>query len=307
MIRVFIRYLAYPCIAVVTIAYLTHQLMLPKGELGAMHGLFIAALVLVLVLLETFWPMQKRWQMTARLFLRRDLPFLVIGAATVGAGNVAASWVVLNLGWLQPTAWLSGLPVLPAALLSLLVTDGLWYALHRASHEGKGPLGRWLWRVHAAHHLPQQVYVLMHAVAHPLNTVMVRLILTVPPWLLGVSVEALFAANVVTGGQGLVSHFNVDSRVGVLNHLLVGTELHRWHHAVGVQGNYAAVLPMWDRLFGTYVYRPGETPEGLGVDEPGALPADTEWVRVLMDPMWPVQAARAPTTSRSPSGSETGR
>ena len=91
--------------------------------------------------------------------------------------------------------------------------------------------------------------------------------------------------------QGLVSHFNVDSRVGVLNHLLVGTELHRWHHAVGVQGNYAAVLPMWDRLFGTYVYRPGETPEGLGVDEPGALPADTEWVRVLMDPMWPVQAA----------------
>lgn len=291
MIRVFIRYLAYPCIAVVTIAYLAHQLALPREELGAMHGLFIAALVLALVLLETFWPMQKRWRMTTRLFLKRDLPFMALGAATMGAGNVVGSWVVLHTGWLQPTAWLSGLPVLPAALLSLLVTDGLWYALHRASHEGKGPLGRWLWRVHAAHHLPQQVYVFMHVVAHPLNTVMVRLILTVPPWLLGVSVEALFVANVVTGVQGLVSHFNVDSRVGFLNRLLMGTELHRWHHAVGVQGNYAAVLPIWDQLFGTYVYRPGEAPEGLGVDEPGALPADTELVRVLMDPFRPVQAA----------------
>lgn len=291
MVRVFIRYLAYPCIGVVTIAYLAHQLALPREELGAMHGLFIAALVLALVLLETFWPMQKRWRMTSPLFLRRDLPFLALGAATVGGGNVAASWAVLHMGWLQPTAWLSGLPVLPAALLSLLVTDGLWYALHRASHEGKGALGRWLWRVHAAHHLPQQVYVLMHAVAHPLNTIMVRLILTVPPWLLGVSVEALFVANVVTGVQGLVSHFNVDSRVGFLNRLLMGTELHRWHHAVGVQGNYAAVLPIWDQLFGTYVYRPGQAPDGLGVDEPGALPADTELVRVLMDPFRPVQAA----------------
>lgn len=57
-----------------------------------------------------------------------------------------------------------------------------------------------------------------------------RAILTIPPYLMGFSPEVLFATNVVIGFQGLVSHFNVNSRVAWLNYLLVGTELHRYHH-----------------------------------------------------------------------------
>jgi sterol desaturase/sphingolipid hydroxylase (fatty acid hydroxylase superfamily) len=53
----------------------------------------------------------------------------------------------------------------------------------------------------------------------------VRAILTIPPYLMGFSPEVLFATNVVIGFQGLVSHFNVNSRVAWLNYLLVGTEL----------------------------------------------------------------------------------
>lgn len=283
--RPLLRRLAYPLAAFSTGLYLWHELGLPRGEIGARHGLFVAAMVVALVLLESFWPLQARWRMTGRTFLRRDLPFLAIGAATMGAGNAAAAWFVLHHGLASPTAWLAGLPVVPAAVVSLLITDGLWYAVHRACHEGRGSIGQWLWRMHAAHHLPGQVYVLMHAIAHPINTIIVRLLLTVPPWLLGVSPEALFMANVVTGVQGLVSHFNVDTRVGWLNHLLVGTELHRWHHAAGVNGNYAAVLSIWDQLFGSFVYRPGVDPERLGIDEPGKFPPDTEIVQVLLEPL----------------------
>lgn len=285
MMRSLIRWLAYPVVALATGLYISHELGVPRNELGARYGVFVAAMVVALVLVESFWPLQQRWRMTGRTFLRRDLPFLLIGGATIGAGNAAASWFLLHHGLTSPTAWLAGLPVIPAAVVSLLVTDGLWYAMHRACHEGRGPIGRWLWRMHAAHHLPGQVYVLMHAIAHPINTVVVRLLLTLPPWLLGVSPEALFVANVVTGVQGLVSHFNVDSRVAWVNRVLVGTELHRWHHAAGVNGNYAAVLSIWDQLFGSFVYRPGVEPDHLGVEEPTTLPTDTEIIQVLLEPL----------------------
>jgi sterol desaturase/sphingolipid hydroxylase (fatty acid hydroxylase superfamily) len=290
MIRSLVPRLAYPIVALATALYLWHELSLPRGELGARYGLFVAAMVVALVLLEALWPLQARWRMTRRTFFRRDLPFLLIGAATIGAGNATASWFLLHHGFMPPTAWLSGLPIVPEAVLSLLITDGLWYGVHRACHEGRGWTGRWLWRMHAAHHLPGEVYVLMHAIAHPINTIVVRLLLTVPPWLLGVSPEALFVANVVTGVQGLVSHFNVDSRVGWLNRLLVGTELHRWHHAAGVNGNYAAVLSIWDQLFGSFVYRPGLDPKRLGVEDPQRHPHATEIAKVLLEPLGWVRA-----------------
>lgn len=282
--RFVIRHLVYPIIAFVTLAYLWRELRQPLEHMGAHHGWFVGGLVVSLALLETFWPLETRWRMDRRLFFRRDLPFLVIGAVTIAAGNAAASWLLLHHGAATPTRWLTALPVVPAASITLLITDGLWYGVHRAAHEGKGPVGRWLWRMHAAHHLPGQVYVLMHAVAHPLNTVIVRLLLTVPPWLMGVRPEALFVANAITGVQGLVSHFNVDSRVGWINRLLMGTELHRWHHAAGTLGNYGAMLSIWDQLGGSFVYRPGENPDRLGIEEPSSYPRDTEIWQVLREP-----------------------
>lgn len=174
--------------------------------------------------------------------------------------------------------------------MSLLLTDGLWYAVHRYSHESRSRLGQFLWRVHVAHHLPQQVYVLMHAIGHPLNAVLVRALLALPPCWLGFAPEAVFVAGVFTGFQGLVSHFNVDSRVGPLNHLLVGTELHRYHHSAdpAEAGNYGAVLSVWDQLFGTFVYRPGAAPAALGVADPQAHPRDTQIAAVLREPWRPL-------------------
>ena len=282
--RFAIRHLLYPVIAFVTLAYLWRELQLPLDLMGAHHGWFVGGMVVFLALIEASWPLEARWRMNRRSFFRRDLPFLAIGGATIAAGNAAAAWALLRHGAAAPTNWLTDLPVVPAAITTLLITDGLWYSVHRAAHEGTGPVGRWLWRMHAAHHLPAQVYVLMHAVAHPLNTVIVRLLLTVPPWLMGVRPEALFLANVITGVQGLVSHFNVDSRVGWLNRVLMGTELHRWHHAAGTLGNYGAVLSIWDQLFGSYVYRPGENPQRLGIESPSSYPRDTEIWQVLREP-----------------------
>lgn len=41
-----------------------------------------------------------------------------------------------------------------------------------------------------------------------------------------------------------LSHFNVNGRAGCLNYLLVGTELHRYHHRAGraEAKNFSAVV-----------------------------------------------------------------
>jgi sterol desaturase/sphingolipid hydroxylase (fatty acid hydroxylase superfamily) len=114
----------------------------------------------------------------------------------------------------------------------------------------------------------------------------VRLILTLPLFALGFSTEALFVANLIVGLQGLVSHFNVDIRVGPLNYLLMGTELHRYHHSADPREckNYASTLSLWDLLFGTFYYRPGQNPQKLGVEQPARYPQDTELLKVLALP-----------------------
>jgi sterol desaturase/sphingolipid hydroxylase (fatty acid hydroxylase superfamily) len=78
----------------------------------------------------------------------------------------------------------------------------------------------------------------------------------------------------------------VDVRAGWLNYLLVGPELHRYHHsaALSESRNYGATLPLFDLLFGTFVYRPGTFPERLGVAEPASYPRSERFWEVMWLP-----------------------
>jgi sterol desaturase/sphingolipid hydroxylase (fatty acid hydroxylase superfamily) len=281
-----IRHLLYPLFAIITLAYLAHELSGPKTAIGRHYGIHLASLIVAMTVIEARHALRSEWRMTWATFWRRDLPFLVLGASTIAIANFIAAMIVTRHA-MAPQRALADVPLVPGVLASILVTDFLWYWLHRFSHEARGGVGQFLWRVHVAHHLPRQVYVLMHAIGHPINTVTVRAILAIPPFLMGFSPEVVFAASVITGLQGLVSHFNVDSRVGWLNYVLVGTELHRTHHSADLAEakNFGAVVSIWDQLFGTFVYRPGEVPRALGIDEPQRHPADTQLLSMLLHPL----------------------
>ena len=281
----FIQYGLYPLLFAAMLGYAAFELSQPAGELGRYYGYYLGALSVVMLLVEALHPLRTEWKMTRASFLRRDLPYLAIGGITIGAANYLAGWFILHAGLERGDAH-AALPLVPAVALVLLIPDFIWYWVHRYSHEGQGRLGRWMWKMHLAHHLPQQVYLLMHAVEHPLNTIIVRMILTVPMFFLGFSTEALFVANLIVGLQGLVSHFNVDIRAGWLNYLFMGTELHRYHHSADPREgkNYAAVVSLWDLLFGPFRYRPGENPRQLGVADPAAYPADRQLGKVLALP-----------------------
>jgi len=280
-----VRYLLYPLLGAATVAYLWHELSGPRMSIGQHYGAYLAVLVVVLVLVEARHPLRREWRMTWSTFWRRDLPFLVLGASTLAAADWAAARAVTAHA-LSRGGLLADVPLFAGIALTILISDFLWYWVHRFSHEARGRMGRHLWRLHVAHHLPAQVYVLMHAIAHPINALMVRAILTLPAYFLGFPPEVVFTASVITGFQGLVAHFNVDSRVGWLNYVLVGTELHRYHHSADLaeSKNFGAVVSLWDQLFGTFVYRPGLTPDALGVEDATQYPFDTQLLSVLAYP-----------------------
>lgn len=291
----FIKYGLYPLLFVAMLGYALYELQKPATHFGSGYSYYLLALVVVMLLVEAIHPLRAEWKMTHASFFRRDLPFMLIGALTLVLVNYAASWVILNVGIARGDAH-AGLPLLPAVVLALLIPDFIWYWVHRFSHEGRGALGRWMWRMHVAHHLPQQVYLLMHGVAHPLNTIIVRGIFTVPLFLLGFSTESLFIANLVVGLHGFVSHFNVDIRAGWFNYLFMGTELHRYHHSADPREgkNYSSTVALWDLLFGTFHYRPHENPQRLGVAEPERYPRDRELLKVLALPLVSDKGVKGP-------------
>jgi len=251
--------------------------------LAAKTGAFIA----LLIALEFLYPLDARWRMTLRTFFGRDIKYFLAGGLTGAATNyaLAMAGISLSIGHVGPiTTW----PVWLAAPLLIVAFDFLQYWQHRWSHEANGTLKHFLWRTHAPHHLPEQVYVLMHPAGHPLNFFLLQGLLRLPLfYALGATPEAIFAASSIIGLQGLVSHCNVDLRAGWFNYLFTGTELHRYHHSGNPleAKNYAAALSLLDVVFGTLVYRPGTQPVRLGVARPNDYPESHEFWKTMLIPL----------------------
>lgn len=284
----FLRYGLYP-VALFGGIGLALLAIAQNWNLNYTHGAFSGIMVVSLVLLEWRYPLQDRWSMTWASF-RRDLKYLASGIAVGGVlrfGGMAVALFLASHGVQPDYALMANAPLWLSVLLLILGFEFLQYWFHRLCHEMPGALGDFLWRTHAPHHLPDKVYVLMHAVGHPLNFAIIRgvitvLAVTVP----GFSAESVLIFSIIMGVNGTFSHFNMDIRAGWLNYLFVGTELHRYHHSADVKEamNYGATTPFWDLVFGTFVYKPGQAPDRLGVDVPAAYPESNSFWQVMALP-----------------------
>jgi len=256
-----------------------------RGNYSSVLTTLLITDVVVLIALEFLFPIRREWKMTWPSFLR-DLKYIAAGGATFAVvdGLLGFAAIRLNTGRVGPiTNW----PLYLSVPVSLLVVEFLNYWQHRFSHELNGRLGSFLWRSHAAHHLPEQVYVLMHPASHPINGFIVRgLVTLLPLYYLGASSETVLLFSTIITFQALISHCNVDIRAGWFNYLFVGTELHRFHHSANLSEskNYAVTLSFIDIIFGTFYYRPGTLPERLGVVDPGAYPLSNDFWKVMKLP-----------------------
>jgi sterol desaturase/sphingolipid hydroxylase (fatty acid hydroxylase superfamily) len=242
-------------------------------------------LLLTYLVIELTLPMERRWSMTWRNLLP-DIFYIVLSGGSVGLLSAALAMVSITIAG-QVDGPARDWPLWAQVLVLFVVFEFMNYHIHRGMHELRGTVGRVLWHIHAAHHLPDRLYLLMHAVLHPFNSVLIQgLAIILPIWLMGYQPAAVLIFLVVNAFHGIISHFNVDLRLGLTNYIFVGPEVHRYHHSADMSEaqNYGATLTIWDQIFGTFVYRPGNAPRNLGTDPKAGLPGYRHILAVLALP-----------------------
>ncbi len=160
---------------------------------------------------------------------------------------------------LWPHHWPAGIQ----ALLMILVADFFRYWLHRLCHESGT-----LWKLHAVHHSPKKLYWVNVSRFHPVEKALQFQVDALPFIAVGVGAEVLALYFVLYAVNGFFQHCNVELRMGVLNYVISGPQLHRWHHsrkAVEANSNYGNNIIIWDLVFGTYFYPRDRLVEELGL------------------------------------------
>ena len=173
-----------------------------------------------------------------------------------------AAFTVLCIEWLNRhhvgLFFMMEIPVWIKLILGVVILDFVTYWFHRAAH--RIPL---VWRFHRVHHSDTTMDASTSFRGHPLESIF---------WfgLNGIVGSAIFGLEpIVLGFYFLIvtpffflEHSNLrfptwlDKTVGLV---LTTPNLHRIHHEQDQQytdSNYADIFILWDRLFGTFKYKP---------------------------------------------------
>lgn len=264
MLRNLVPRLAYPAVMSLSLALFFGLEATPLSTSGAAYPAVTLAALCILAH-ERCLPFRRAWRpgadeafgdlgylLLVQMLLPKLLAWLLVLAADSALGT---------LGREPASPWPHHWPLLAQALLLLLLADLLRYWLHRACHAV--PL---LWRLHVVHHRPDKLYSMNVARFHPLEKALQFLFDAAPFLLLGVSPEVLALYFVFYAINGFYQHANAALRLGWLNHIVAGPELHRWHHARAEGGcNFGNNLIVWDRIFGTRFLPTSRTLPAVGV------------------------------------------
>ncbi|MDX2010515.1 MAG: sterol desaturase family protein [Myxococcaceae bacterium] len=235
------------------------------------HPLALVVLAALFVPLEQLWPLRRSalrrpgWTTDlAHFFLSHTLHQLSLVLA-VGLIVTVVDPFAPSLVQAQPRAF----QVAEAIVLLELVS----YAVHRACHEVPA-----LWRLHSVHHSSEHLDWLASLRSHPLDQTLTRSVQFLALTLLGFPLTVVAGASLVLGLWAIFLHANVRLRFGLLERLVATPRFHHWHHAKDARGNYAALFPFVDALFGTTVTRAG-WPAASGTEDG---PAEGYWAHLTL-------------------------
>src|SRR5215203_590113 len=186
---------------------------------------------------------------------------ILIGFVSVGFGAIFA----LFIGSIYVFAYEIAPYKFPADMwwtwaILFFVDDFVYYWFHRASHES-----RLFWNFHVVHHSSEN-YNLSVAVRQSWFSGILHWVFYAPIMLLGFA-PWMFA---LMHGFNLIYQFWIHTRfvnrMGVLEYVLNTPSHHRVHHGVNnpyLDKNYAGVLIIWDRMFGSFVEETEEPRYGI--------------------------------------------
>lgn len=168
---------------------------------------------------------------------------VLIGLATafidIGLLELIHSYRIFDLGM---TWWVF--------VLLFFGEDFCYYWFHRMGHEM-----RWMWASHVNHHSSEH-YNLSTALRQSWTTALTVLFFWWPLALLGVPVELIMLQRSVSLMYQFWIHTEYIGKLGPLEWILNTPSHHRVHHASDLKyldANYAGILIIWDRMFGTFV------------------------------------------------------
>lgn len=226
----------------------------------------LLASALVFILIEKIVP-RDRTQPVLRPDFWHDARYFAFNHLTIGiflfVGNVLMPQLFAWSINADLQSWFRGLPGIAQFLAVLVLADLVEYAIHRTMHEVP-----WLWRIHAVHHSAEHMDWLAGSRLHFLEPLVTRALVLLPAFVLGAEPGPLLCYVVFAGFQAGLIHANVGLRFGALEHVLTTPRFHHWHHSSdreAIDVNYAAHLPVIDRLFGTHHLPPRRWPERYGV------------------------------------------
>ena len=264
--RTLSRWIAYPLIMAGACAL---HLWLARLEAPAQFAAYLPVILgaSAILVLELAVPYRRDWLPGRGVVVQDALYLLVVQVALPAALTLAVVGLAADAlgGGIVSGLWPQHWPVVAQAALMIVAADFLRYWLHRACH-------RWnfLWRLHAVHHAPEQLYFLNVGRFHPLEKSIQFLFDAAPFILIGVTPEVVGAYFVFYAVNGFFQHSNADVWLGPLNWVIAGPELHRWHHSRVVkesENNFGNNLIVWDVIFGTR-FLPGREVGALGLRNP---------------------------------------
>ncbi|HTO69174.1 MAG TPA: sterol desaturase family protein [Myxococcota bacterium] len=206
--------------------------------------------------------LRAEWQLDLVYFGLNHLLISVVLLVVNGFAPLAFGWATNA----RVQAAICALPVPAQVALLVLAADFAQYWTHRTFHEVP-----WLWKFHAIHHSAETMDWLAGSRMHLVDELATRALVMVPLYLLGPAKAALDAYVLFAAVQAVLLHANVGLRFGPLKYVLSTPQYHHWHHsseASAIDTNYAAHVPLWDRLFGTYHMPVHEWPHRYGTTKP---------------------------------------
>lgn len=169
----------------------------------------------------------------------------------------------LGIPTLPETVW-DGWPLVLVAIIGIVVKDFADYWNHRLMHT------EWGWPTHAAHHSDTHVNAFTTYRVHFFEAiVMSGSYIVLLTWLQmpkAIPIVVMFGAI-----HNMYVHMNLQYAHGPFKYLLASPAFHRWHHADVEEAygkNLANIMPLWDRLFGTWYY-PGLCEDEMGAKKTG--------------------------------------